>query len=206
MGPRKCALLALLALASSACAGAAQAPAAPSSEPSGGGGGVGASASAREEPATPRMGGEIRHFEKNKDFLRVDRVGEKDGAFTPDGVLDHVYDLELDGPATAIFLTSTDARGESNGEFTADTLVGTDMAPPEVASMAGMGKHTAGIAVFEGGARRNADDGRLLPLKPGRHGLELHVSSKDLPRSGSMRVFVRFSDDSVVKGPHVPLK
>lgn len=191
----------------SACGGAA-APMAPAA-PSGAGdgavsfGGVGGGSA---PPTHAKMSGEIRRFEKAPTHLRADKVGEADGSFEPDGVMDHVFDLDIEGPADGVLLTSTDDQGEPNGELAADTFTGKEALPPEVAKLGGFGKHTLGVGVYEGGRRLNASEGHLPALEPGRHGLELYVSSRDAPRAGGVRVFVRFTDGSIVKGPVVKLR
>jgi hypothetical protein len=152
------------------------------------------------------MSGEVRRFEKASTHTVADKVGPKDGDFEPDGVADAIYDVDLEGPANAFFLLSTDDRGEPNGEATADTLSGVEVLPEAVSALGGLGKHTGGIAVYEKGALKNAPDGHLPPLGAGRHSVVLHISMKDLPRSGSFRLFARFTDGSVVKGPLAPVR
>lgn len=152
-------------------------------------------------PPAPKMSGKILRFEKSKAHLRVDLVGQRDGALEPDGVPDQVYDLELEGPIDAVFLVSTDDEGRPNGEMAADTLVSDEPLPPAVAGLGALGKHTAGIGVAEGGALENDSDGRLPALAPGHHLLALHLSGKDLPKTGGFRVYARFTDGSVVAGP-----
>lgn len=156
---------------------------------------------ARESTPLAKMSGTIKHFEKGKDHLRVDKVGAKDGELEPDGVPDAVFEVDIDGPADAVFLISTDERGESNGELAADTLAGKDPLPAEVAGLGALGKHTAGIGVIEKGKLLSATDGHLPPLAPGPHALALHLSTRDLPKQGAFRVFVRFTDGTLVKGP-----
>ena len=152
------------------------------------------------------MSGEVRHFEKSKDHLKVDKIGPKDGELLPDGIADLVYELDVEGPAEAILLISTDERGEANGELSADTLVGKEPVPEPIAGLGALGKHTAGLGVFEHGKLLNESDGHFPPLSPGPHALVLHVSTKDVPKSGAMRVFVRFTDGSLTKGPTQSLR
>jgi len=149
------------------------------------------------------MSGKILAFERAKEHLRVDKVGAKDGDLAPDGALDHVFEIDVDGPADALFVIATDDAGNANGDFAVDTLVGAEPLPPSVAALGGLGKHTGGLGVFEGGALLSAADGHLPALAPGRHTLHLHLSGKDVPHAGGFRVFARFTDGSVVAGPSV---
>lgn len=194
---------AIVAQGALACGGASKAAAPPpapeSSEKD-------ASAGAVDAAPPPVMSGEVRRFERASAHSKADKIGTKDGAFEPDGVADAIYDVDLDGPATALFLVSTDDRGEPNGEATADTLTGADVLPEAISALGGLGKHTGGIAVYEQGSLKNAPDGHLPPLSAGRHALVIHVSMKDLPRSGAFRLFARFTDGSVVKGPLAPVR
>jgi hypothetical protein len=195
---------AILALALCACGGASKARAPEQGhEP-----GLAATAApgATSAPAVAKMSGEIRHLERSKDHLRVDKVGSKDGDLAPDGVSDLVYDLDVEGPVEAILLISTDERGEPNGELAADTLVGKETVPEQVAGLGALGKHTAGLGVFERGKLLNESDGHLPPLSPGSHALVVHLSTKDIPKSGAIRVFVRFTDGSLTKGPTQSLR
>lgn len=189
-----------------ACGGAAaMAPASPPSAGQAGGSGGSAGEGRPTEPQV-KMSGEIRRFEKASTHLRVDKVGEADGSLDPDGVMDNVFDLDLNGPADGVLLTSTDDQGELNGELAADTFIGDEPLPHEVTSLGGFGKHTLGVGVYEGERRLNTADGHLPALAPGKHGLTLYVSTRDAPRAGGVRVFVRFTDGSIVKGPVVKLR
>ncbi len=203
------AAIASLALTSlSACGGAAAAmpPSAPSALGEGSPVSFGSAAGGAAPPTRAKMSGEIRRFDKASTHLRADKVGEADGSTEPDGVMDHVFDLDVDGPADGVLLTSTDDQGEPNGELAADTFTGDEALPREVAGLGGFGKHTLGIGVYEGERRLNAPDGHLPAIDPGKHGLTLYVSSRDAPRAGGVRVFVRFTDGSIVKGPVVKLR
>lgn len=165
--------------------------------------GAGAGPDTTAEPPVAKMSGKILAFEKAKEHLRVDKVGAKDGAFEPDGIFDHVYEVDLEGPADALFVISTDDQGASNGDFAVDTLVATEALPQEVAALGGLGKHTGGLGVFEGPTLKSAPDGHLPALAPGRHTLHVHLSGKDVPKGGGFRVLARFTDGSVVAGPHL---
>jgi hypothetical protein len=102
-------------------------------------------------------------------------------------------------------VSSTDARGEPNGEQTADTIVGL-LALPESLSGFALGKHTPTLAVLEGGRLLNAKDGSLHALPPGKHDLVVFVGKLEGHVPDGFRVAVRFTDGSVVKGPVAKLR
>lgn len=131
---------------------------------------------------------------------KVDRVGTGDGAFSPDGTPDLVFTAELDGPAVAMAIASVDGRGSADGAFSADTLVGEQTTPIEISSDVRLGKSTAGVAVYEGDALRNAPDGSLPMFAPGHHSLTIHVSPSSMPR-GPFRAYAVFDDHSVAESP-----
>jgi hypothetical protein len=149
--------------------------------------------------------GTVTAFAYSAQSGKVDKVGAKDGNFKPDGVKDTVFDLEYDGMAKAIFVMTTDAEGQLTSEFDADTRVGDEPIPKDLAGIMNLGKNTAGLAVFENGKLVNAKDGGLGKdgLAAGKHKLTLHVSVKEFPKS-PVRVFVLNQEDRVVKGPVLP--
>jgi len=151
-----------------------------------------------EPPAAAK--GTITAFAHAATSGTVDKVGEKDGAFKPDGVKDTVYDLEYEGAATAIFVMTCDKQGELTSEFDSDTLVGDQTIPKEIAGILNAGKTTAGLVVYEGDKLMNGKDGSLAPLAEGKHKLVLHISKKDIPKA-PVRAFVLLPDGSLVKSP-----
>lgn len=162
-----------------------------------------ASAKPAEPPPAPKA--TFTSAAKSANSGKVDKVGAGDGAFKGDGVKDLVVDVEYDGAATALLLVTTDSSGTPNGEFTADTLVGGQALPAEVGANLNTGKHTAGLAVYEGDKLLNGKDGALGELKEGKHKLALHVSSKDAPTTGSYKVMALLPDKSLVASPVVSL-
>ncbi len=178
------------AASSSGAATVASAPGSASAAP------ASASASASATPAAPKAS--FVSATRSAQSGKVDKVGERDGDFKPDKIKDLVIDVELDGPAVALFLASTDKEGTATGDFEADTLVGNQEFPPDIAPTLNGGKYTAGLAVFEGDKLLNAKDGSLVALGEGKHKLSLHVSSKNAP-TGAVRIFASLADKSVVK-------
>lgn len=156
-------------------------------------------------PAPPPAKGKFNSAALGAKSGQIDKVGAKDGAFTPDGVKDVIFDVELDGPATAIAVQSVDEKGEPNGAFAADTYVGTQPIPPEVASTLKPGKATAGVAIYENDKIVNKKDGSIAPLAAGTHKLSIHISAKDLPK-GSYRVLAVFDDYSTAQTPAIAIK
>ncbi len=162
-----------------------------------------ASAKPQDPPPAPKA--TFTSAAKSASSGKVDKVGLGDGAFKSDGVKDLVVDVEYEGAATAFLLVTTDASGVPNGEFTADTFVGGQALPSEVGANLNTGKHTAGLAVYEGDKLVNGKDGGLGELKEGKHKLALHVSSKDAPTTGSYKVMALLPDKSLVASPVVSL-
>lgn len=183
-----------------ACGGAARSSAPSSPAPEG--------APTPEEPAPtppPKMSGTIRYFEVSPESLKADHAGLADGPALADGAPDVALALGVEGPADAIFVSSTDARGEPNGEQTADTIVGLEALPETVGGFA-LGKHTPTLAVLEGGRLLNTKEGALRALPPGKHDLVVYVGKLDGRVPDGLRVAVRFTDGSVVKGPVAKLR
>jgi hypothetical protein len=162
-----------------------------------------ASAKPAEPPPAPKA--TFTSAAKSANSGKVDKVGPGDGAFKGDGVKDVVLDVEYDGAATAFLVVTTDGSGMPNGEFTADTFVGSQTLPSEVGANLNTGKHTAGLAVYEGDKLLNGKDGALTALAEGKHKLAFHVSSKDAPTSGSYKVMALLPDKSLVSSSVVSL-
>jgi hypothetical protein len=156
-------------------------------------------------PATPPPAeAKILSFERSKETGKVDQVGKADGALKPDGEKDAVFTLKLTGPVDAIFIASVDKKGDSLGEFQADSLVGSQIQPNELA-VAKAGKLTLGIAAFEGEKLLNAADGSLTgAVGAGEHTLTLYVANVANVKPGkAIRVWVQMPDHTVVAGPTV---
>jgi hypothetical protein len=186
------------AMASSPPASAAAAPSASAAPPP--------SASAPPAPpAPPPAKGKFLSGALGAKSGQVDKVGTKDGAFTPDGVKDTVFEVELDGAAQAFAVMSVDEKGEANGAFSADTYVGSQPVPPEVSSVLKQGKATAGVAVYEGDKVVNKKDGSVAPLSAGTHKLVIYVSAKDLPK-GNYKVVAVFDDYSTASTNAIAVK
>jgi hypothetical protein len=138
-------------------------------------------------------------LEKSPDSGQVDRVGPDDGALKPDGNKDLSFVVNADGPVAAIFLVSVDDQSKPNGEFQADTIVGSNESPKELGAKPGKG--TSGLGVFEGDKMLNAADGSLTAIGAGPHRVVVYVASNGAIHTGTkLRVYVQRPDKSLVAG------
>ena len=174
----------------------------PSAIPSSGPSALGSTAPAASSAAVvapPAMKGTFASFARAATSGKVDKVGQKDGAFKPDGVKDQVFDVEYEGAVSALFVMTCDKEGTLTSEFDADTLVGDQTIPKDIAGVLNAGKNTAGLAVYEGDKLMNRPDGGVT-LSEGKHKLALTISAKEFP-TGPVRVFALLPDGTLVKGP-----
>ena len=90
---------------------------------------------------------------------------------------DLAFALSTDGPIKAILLVAVDGTGRSSGRYQADTLIGDQEVPKEVAIR--WGANTAGLGVAERGALVNTPDG-AIPDYPIAYdaGKALHAAAK----------------------------
>ena len=100
---------------------------------------------------------------------------------------------------SALFVMTCDKEGTLTSEFDADTLVGDQTIPKDIAGVLNAGKNTAGLAVYEGDKLMNRPDGGVT-LSEGKHKLALTISAKEFP-TGPVRVFALLPDGTLVKGP-----
>jgi len=131
---------------------------------------------------------------------KIDKIGTKDGNLKPDGLKDLVFDAEFEGAPIAFMIVSSDKAGEPNGEFSADTFVGDQQLPSELAANLNQGKFTAGLGVAEADKLLNAKDGSVT-LPDGKHKLSFFISSKDAPKGSSYKAVAVFSDKTMVQSP-----
>lgn len=182
----------------------ASAPSARTSTSDAGSGGAATDASASsthaegDAGATSTPKGTFHSFARAATSGKVDKIGSGDGAFKPDGIKDLVFDVEVEGNVSALLVVAVDAGGTPTGEFGADTLVGSQALPAELAANLNLGKNTAGMAVYEGDKLLNAKDGSVA-LAEGRHKVTLHVSSKSAPKDAHYMAIAILADRSVVK-------
>src|SRR5438876_252338 len=94
-------LLLLLTTVSAACG-----PSKPAENVDSGGGGSSAKSSTPSNTKVTAFG------ISNTENLRVDKVGMRDGALSPDGSMDLVFTATINGPFDAVFIYSTNDKGE----------------------------------------------------------------------------------------------
>lgn len=194
--------LAGLCLVACGDAAPAKAPEAPLPEPVA----VAATPVAPAEPVVdagpPPMQGAFASAARAASSGKVDKIGEKDGLFKPDGVKDLVFDVEFEGQAAAFFINSVDDSGNPNGEFDADSLTGNQEFPKGLTRAMNTGGTSAGVAVYENDKLLNTPEGGLPPLGEGKHTLKLAISSKNASK-GAVRINAMLLDRTVVMGPVV---
>jgi hypothetical protein len=118
------------------------------------------------------------------DSLRVDRIGLRDGALRPDGLLDLVFRAEVQGPIDALFVSTVTDKGDPTNTFRAYTLVGNQEPPEELRGVVERGSSALALGVEEGGRLINQESGALATLSPERHTLKLYVANAGTLREG----------------------
>ena len=177
------------------------------------GGALGA-CSSTPAPATPGAaptaaptGGatKITAFAVSAENLAVDKVGLRDGYQRPDGNRDLAFTATIQGPVDAIFIVSTNQKGEPGYGLRADTLVGNEEIPPELGGVIDTGKMTVGIGITEpGGARFINGDNGSIHLGDGIHSLALYIPNTATLRGGSyVRMYVK-AGGVLIPGPITP--
>ncbi|WP_394840067.1 hypothetical protein LVJ94_24575 [Pendulispora rubella] len=150
-------------------------------------------------------GASVRSLQISPDSLRVDKVGGRDAYLYPDGLLDISFVVDVTGPLSALFLMSTDERGEPDNFFRVNTLIGIEEAPQQFGGTLELGRMSSGLGVLEDGKWINKGDGSVS-IPAGPHHLTLYTSNMGGLQSGRhLRVFGVLSDKSVIKGPILTL-
>lgn len=141
----------------------------------------------------------ILSFARGADTGKVDKVGMADGSLKPDGQKDASFAIKLTGPVDAFFIAPVDKTGEPTGDFQADTLVGKETMPNELAKHMHGGK-TLGIAVYEGDKLLNGADGSLRgKIGAGEHTLTLYIVNAPSIKPGkAVRVYAQMPDGTLV--------
>jgi hypothetical protein len=136
--------------------------------------------------------------------LNVDKISMRDGGMLPDGSRDLVFRAVVEGPADALYLVTTNEKGEPHYGFRADTINGHEEIPSELGSVVDVGRFTVWIGVVENGRFINGDNGTLGPLAPGVHDLKLYVPNTGNLRAGSyLRLYARAPNGGLAGGPLV---
>jgi hypothetical protein len=146
----------------------------------------------------------ITAFAVSNENLNVDKVGLRDGLNRPDGNRDLAFTMTVDGPFEAIFVASTNAKGEPGYGLRADTLAVNAELPSELGGVIDTGKMTVGIGVVENGKFINGESGSAQG-GPGIHTLSLYCANTATLNSGSyVRGYVRAPGGVLIPGPVAP--
>jgi hypothetical protein len=143
-------------------------------------------------------------FAVSNENLNVDKVGLRDGFMKPDGNRDLAFTASIDGPFEALFVVSSNAKGEPGYGLRADTLTGAEEIPPELGGVIDTGKMTVGIGVVEGGKFINGESGSAHG-GPGLHTLTLYVPNTATLQGGTfVRLYVKLPGGTLLPGPVAP--
>lgn len=175
---------------------------------------VGAAAACTKQPAKTTVGTtksapssvptRILAFSVSNENLMVDKVGLRDGLMKPDGNRDLAFTATVEGPFEAVFIVSTNAKGEPGYGLRADTLIGNEDVPIELGGVIDTGKMTVGVAVVEGGKFINAESGSASG-GPGTHALTMYVPNTATLHAGSfVRMYLRVPGGTLLAGPIAP--
>ena len=146
----------------------------------------------------------IAAFSVSNENLNVDKVGLRDGLIRPDGNRDLAFSTTINGPFEALFVVSTNAKGEPGYGLRADTLTGRDEIPTELGGVIDTGKMTVGIGVVEGGRFINGESGSAHG-GAGLHVLTLYVPNTATLQPGShVRIYVKTPEGALLPGPIAP--
>jgi hypothetical protein len=168
---------------------------------------AGTSAAATPASTTSTTGGttKILAFAVSNENLNVDKVGLRDGYQRPDGNRDLAFTATIQGPIDALFVVSTNQKGEPGYGLRADTLVGHEEIPPELGGVIDTGKMTVGIGVTDkGGAKFINGESGSVHLADGVHNLSLYIANTATLHPGSfVRLYVK-AGAALVPGPVTP--
>ncbi len=143
----------------------------------------------------------ITAFAVSNENLRVDNVGMRDGMFRADGNLDLAFTATIEGPFDALFLYSTNAKGEPAYGLRADTLARGEEVPAELGSVVDTGKMTVGVGVWENKRLVNQESGRVQ-YEGGTHTLSLYTPNPGMLKPGDhLRLWVRAPNGALVASP-----
>lgn len=146
----------------------------------------------------------IVSFSVSNENLNVDKVGLRDGLMKPDGARDLVFSASIEGPFEAVFIVSTNAKGEPGYGLRADTLVSNEEVPLELGGVIDTGKMTVGVGVLESGKFINAESGSVR-AGPGTRNLTLYVPNTATLHAGSfVRLYLRIPGGTLLAGPIAP--
>jgi len=146
----------------------------------------------------------ILAFSVSNENLNVDKVGLRDGLMKPDGNRDLAFTATVEGPFEAVFIVSTNAKGEPGYGLRADTLTGNEDIPLELGGVIDTGKMTVGVGVVENGKFINGESGSAN-AGPGTHALTMYVPNTATLNAGSnVRMYLRVPGGALLAGPIAP--
>jgi hypothetical protein len=154
-----------------------------------------ATATTASAPSKPAR---IESFDVAEDSLRVDKVGMRDGELVPDGVKDLSFNAVVAGPIMQLFVFQTDDKCSPSGTYRADTLVGTQEAPPDLGGSLELGRLGLGIGVLENGKFINKETGAIPTLSEERHSLRLYTGNTNSLKPGTHACLFGLQPDGVL--------
>lgn len=147
----------------------------------------------------------VTAFSVDIENLNVDKISMRDGGIRPDGNRDFVFRATVEGPADALYIVTTNEKGEPHYGFRADTIIGHEELPSELGNVVDVGRLTVWIAVVEGTRFINGEGGTLGNLPAGTHSLKLYVpNTGNLTPGSHLRLYARAPNGGLAKGPIVP--
>ena len=162
-----------------------------------------------QQPVTPKgtpvVTPKVLSFAVSPENLNVDKVGLRDGYQKPDGARDLAFTASIQGTVDALFVISTNQKGEPVYGLRADSLIGNEEIPTELGGVIDTGRMTVGIAAVEVGKTVfvNGESGSIH-LPDGLHNLTLYIPNTATLNPGSfVRVWVK-AGDQLVPGPITP--
>jgi hypothetical protein len=146
----------------------------------------------------------VTAFSVDIENLNVDKIAMRDGGIRPDGNRDLAFRATVSGPADALYIVTTNEKGDPHYGFRADTIIGHEEIPPELGSVVDTGHLTVWIAVVENGKFINSEGGTLGNLPAGTHQLKLYVpNTGNLQAGAHLRLYARAPNGGLAPSPIV---
>jgi hypothetical protein len=165
------------------------------------GGAEGAAPQTPADVATPAPPA-ITAFVKRADSQQVDKIGGNDGNLKPDGFKDAAFDVTLRGPIVALYMFSTNDKGEPDGSWQWDTRVADEAFPSALKSFRPKGGMTGAIGVFEGEKVLNAANGSFNLPAGSEKKVVVYVADQGAFQAGAhFKLVAEGPDHTIVDGP-----